>query len=282
MRTIRQHPLITFYVLAFGLTWMVWLPRALGVDFGLVGRLWTWMPAVAALLAAALTGGRAAVREWAARLVRWRVCWYWYAVVIVAPCAFSVAVAACFGLIGGSWRAALPWTAVPPAMLALFLIILLLSDGLGEEPAWRGFALPRLLERHRALVASLIVGVLWALWHLPLLWTESMKAQQLPWWLLLLDVPAKAIIFTWVFLRTSGSVLIAAILHASTNLFTVSPAVATAGDLTLPVLATAAKWLLILIVASASWLAAYSTSRRPDKTSAGVEERNGLGQRELS
>jgi uncharacterized protein len=273
IRRIRQHPLITFYVLAFGLTWVVWLPRALGADFGLVGRAWTWAPAIAALLAAALTGGRLAVSEWASRIVRWRVRWYWYVVVILAPGVFSLAVAACYGLIGGSWRAALPWMALPPAMLPLFLMILFLTDGLGEEPAWRGFALPRLLERHSALVASLIVGVLWALWHLPLLWTETIKAQQLPWWLLLLDVPAKAIVFTWVFMRTRGSVLIAAILHASTNLFTVSPAVATAGDLTLPVLAMAAKWMLILAVALVSLC-----RRGPEMASAGVEERDRLGQ----
>jgi uncharacterized protein len=250
--TWSEHPLVTFYVLVFGLTWAVWVPRALGVDFGLVGRTWTWAPAVAALLAAVLVGGRKAVREWASRLVRWRVRWHWYLIVLFAPAAFSLLVAACYALIGGSWRRALPWTAVPPAMLGLFLVILLLTDGFGEEPGWRGFALPRLLERHRELVASLIVGVLWAVWHLPLLWTEASRAQQLPWWLLLLDVPAKSVVFTWVFTRTSGSVLIAAMLHASTNLFTVSPSVATAGDLTLPVLATAAKWVLILVIALVS------------------------------
>ena len=100
------------------------------------------------------------------------------------------------------------------------------TDGLGEELAWRGFALPRLLTSHNALVASLILGVLWAAWHLPLVWTESAPLYQQPVWLLLLNMTAKSILFTWVFLHTRGSVLLAALLHATTNLFVVSPVVA--------------------------------------------------------
>jgi hypothetical protein len=70
-------------------------------------------------------------------------------------------------------------------------------------------------------------------------------------WLLLLDIPAKFVLFTWVFLHTRGSVLVAALFHGSTNLFTVSPAVSVTGDLVFPVIATAAKWLLVLL---AKWL----------------------------
>jgi hypothetical protein len=85
---IRRHPLVTFFILAFGITWVVWVPRAaasqglLSTDLpSVVGQAWTWAPAIAALLAAALTGGRDAVRELGARLVRWRVGWQWYLVV---------------------------------------------------------------------------------------------------------------------------------------------------------------------------------------------------------
>ena len=71
---------------------------------------------------------------------------------------------------------------------------------------------------------------------------------QLPVWLLLLDLTAKAILFTWVFLHTRGSVLIAMLFHGATNLFLVSPEVASTGDLALPVLAMVAKWVLVGIV----------------------------------
>jgi membrane protease YdiL (CAAX protease family) len=200
------------------------------------------------LLAAALTGGRVALRQLLGRLVRWRVRWYWYALVVIGPAAFSLAVAGVYALLGGSWSAAAPRALQAPVLLPVFLLILSCTDGLGEELAWRGYALPRLFARYSALAASLILGVAWALWHLPLLWTAGIGEQQLPMWLLLLDIPAKSVLFTWVFLRTRGSVLIAALLHGSTNLFTVSPAEAVTGDLTLPVLATAAKWLLVLFM----------------------------------
>jgi membrane protease YdiL (CAAX protease family) len=133
-------------------------------------------------------------------------------------------------------------------MLPVFLMILTITDGLGEELAWRGFALPRLLLRHNALVASLILGVLWALWHLPLIWTEGASMYQQPLWLILVDIPANSVVFTWVFLHTRGSVLLAMLLHGAANLFNVSPNVISAGDLTLPLLAVAAKWLLIVVL----------------------------------
>jgi membrane protease YdiL (CAAX protease family) len=130
--------------------------------------------------------------------------------------------------------------------LLLTLVLLTLTDGVGEELAWRGYALPRLLERSGAIVASLILGVIWATWHLPLIWTTGSAIEHQPVWLLYADLGAKALIFTWVFLRTRGSVLIAALLHGSTNLFAVSPAVLEPGDLAVATGAMAAKWLLAL------------------------------------
>ena len=233
-----------FFVLTFVLTWVVWVPWAAGVPVGVVGKLWTWMPAIAAILAAALTGGRSAVRRLLAALVRWRVGWRWYVLVIAAPAVFAAAVAGAYALLGGSWAVGFPAAANGLASLAVFLVVLTLTDGV-EELAWRGFALPRLLQRDRALVASVVLGVLWGLWHLPLLFTEGMTLFGQPIWLLLADIVAKSTLFTWVFLRTRGSVLIAALLHATTNLFVVSPTVAATGNLLLPGLALAAKWLLV-------------------------------------
>ena len=247
---MKRHPLVTFFLLVFILTWVVWVPRASGAPLGVLGQAWTWIPAIAALLAAALTGGRGALRELGSRLVRWRVGWQWYVVVILGPAVFSLAVAGVYALFGGSWAEAAPPAilAGPLLLLPLFLAILTLTDGLGEELAWRGFALPRLLTRYNALVASVVLGVIWALWHLPLLWTEGNGMFHLPVWLLLLDLTAKSILFTWVFLHTRGSVLIAMLFHGATNLFLVSPEVVSTGDLEVAVLAMVGKWVLVGIV----------------------------------
>ena len=112
--------MLAFFVLAFAITWAVWVPRAAGVPTGAVGQLWTWVPAAAALITAALTGGRSAVGELGERLLRWRVGWRWYAVVIVGPAVFSLAVAALYALLGGSWA-----DAEPPALSGQTPLVLL-------------------------------------------------------------------------------------------------------------------------------------------------------------
>ena len=215
--------------------------------------LWTWMPAVAAFAAAALTGGRAAVSDLGRRLVRWRVAWQWYLVVLAGPAAFSLAVGAVYVLLGGSSSGAFPAAFTTPLpSLTLFLVILTVTDGLRGAPGWRGFALPRLLGCTNALVASLFLGVLWAGWHLPLIWTEGSSLSGSPVWLLFLNLPATAVLFTWVFLRTRGSVLLVALLHGATNLFVVSPVPGVSGDLTLALLAVGLKWLLVVVASSCS------------------------------
>ncbi len=236
-----------FTLLTFGLTWAVWVPRAAGVDVGVVGQLWTWAPAVAAVLCAALTAGREGVADLGRRLVRWRVGWHWYLIVLLGPAVFALAVAGVQMLLGARWADVAP-TALTLSLptLLLTLVLLTVTDGLGEEVAWRGYALPRLLDRFNPVPASLILGALWATWHLPLIWTDGAAIEGLPVWLLYGDVGAKSLIFTWVFLRTRGSVLIAALLHASTNLFAVSPAILAPGDLAVATGAMAAKWLLAL------------------------------------
>jgi uncharacterized protein len=236
-----------FVVVTFAVTWVVWVPRALGAQLGVVGQLWTWMPALAALACAALMYGRAGVRDLGRRLVLWRVRWWWYVVVLLGPFAFAMAVAGIAVLLGKPWSAVRPaaLTLSVPALL-LTLLLLALTDGLGEELGWRGYLLPRLLARYQAVIASLILGVIWWLWHLPLVWTTGAAIEGQPLWLLLADLLAKSLIFTFVFLGTRGSVLIAILLHASTNLFVISPAVGADGDLTVPLIALFVKIVLVV------------------------------------
>ena len=98
--------------------------------------------------------------------------------------------------------------------------------------------------RYRAVSASLILGLYWWLWHLPLVWTEGSAIEGQPLWLLLFDLLAKSLIFTYVFLGTQGSVLLAILLHASTNLFAVSPRTGPDGDLVVPLVALVLKFVL--------------------------------------
>ena len=242
---LRRHDVVVFMLVALILTWVVWVPRAMGFRVGVVGQLWTWIPAVAALACAAVLYGRAGVSDLGRRLLLWRVGWWWYPVILLGPLVFSLTVAGIAVLLGEPWGSARPpaLTLSIPA-LVLTLLILVLTDGLGEELGWRGYLLPRLLIRYRAVAASLILGLYWWLWHLPLVWTKDSVLEGQSLWLLLADLLAKSLIFTYVFLGTQGSVLIAMLLHASTNLFAVSPTTGPDGDLGVPLVALILKVVL--------------------------------------
>jgi membrane protease YdiL (CAAX protease family) len=158
----RRYPVAAFTTLAFVLTWSVWLPRALvsqgvlAADWPVaVGAVWSWAPAIAAVLTAALIG-RGALRELASRLIRWRVRWWWYAVVLLGPAAFwsvVVLLAAVLGWSGELGRSLLAEQG--PLAAAGLLLVLAVTDGLGEETGWRGFALPRALKW---LLAGAVIG----------------------------------------------------------------------------------------------------------------------------
>jgi membrane protease YdiL (CAAX protease family) len=254
VRAAVRHPTLTFFLLTFLLTWMVWVPRALHPDgwAGTVGAFWSWMPAVAAVVTAAVLG-RDALRDLGARLVRWRVGWQWYVLVLLGPAAFWGLVWSATAAAGWSDELGRPILLEQGvAGVLVILLVLVLTDGLGEETGWRGFALPRLLHRYGPIAASLLLGVVWALWHLPLFWTEGYPLAGSSPWVLLLELPAVAVVFTWIFQRTDGSALLAILLHAGLNLSTMSASVAGASA-RVTALVLILKWLVAAAII-ATWM----------------------------
>ena len=123
-------------------------------------------------------------------------------------CAGAVAIMAAFGN-GPSFPTAAAWRELPDRFLFIFLFI-----GLGEEPGWRGFALPRLQQQHTPLIASLILAPVWALWHLPLMGNEF-PAAVIP--AFLISLLGGTLIQTWLFNRTKSSVFAQMLFHATVN-----------------------------------------------------------------
>ena len=166
---MKRWPVFTFVVLAFVVTWLVWVPRAFGIDLAEgVGTVWTYGPAAAAVMTAVLVGGRADLRQLLAGLGKWRIGWAWYVLILLGPLALGLLVAVVNITVGGSWENGLPEALSEPVpVVVLLLVILTITDGLGEELGWRGFALPRMLSAHNAFVASIVLGLVWAVWHLP-------------------------------------------------------------------------------------------------------------------
>jgi uncharacterized protein len=198
------------------------------------------------------------LRDLGARLVRWRVGWGWYAVVLLGPAAFYAAVAAVHIGFGWSGEPDQP-NALRAALIGLLplFLVFILTDGLGEELGWRGFALPRMLKRTGPMLASLVLGVIWALYHLPLFWTVGRPLYGESFLILLVELPAMSVLYTWVFQHTAGSALLAILFHASgsawLSVFVATVSAAEADSLRSTLVILVLKWLLAA-AAAVSWL----------------------------
>jgi membrane protease YdiL (CAAX protease family) len=208
--------LFAFFVLTFGISWAAWLPMALaGLSSSWIRIVGTFGPSLAALIIVAISEGRSGLREIGRRLLVWRVGFGWYLVIFLITPIIILPAIGIHILLGGSgleWNDPSRWYLIFPA----FLQILVLGV-LGEEIGWRGFALPRLQQPLNALWASLVLGTIWAFWHLPLFWMPEDFHAQIPFGLFLLQELGLTILFTWVYNNTHGSLLIANLFHAASN-----------------------------------------------------------------
>src|SRR5215203_3722191 len=206
---IRRHPLISFFVLAYALSWWGVILYTINHYLPPVA---SFGPFLAALVMLAITHGKAGVLGLLKRMVRWRVGPAWYAAAFGLPVAITLCATVLNVLLGAQAPSAAElggWTGLLPRFFLLLLI-----PGIGgawEEPGWRGYALPQLQAERSALSASLILGVLWALWHLPLMVVGEVHYSDI------VFVIAWTVVFTWVFNNTRGSVLLAMLMHATNN-----------------------------------------------------------------
>ena len=223
MNWIKRHDLIVFLVLAFVLAWWLW-PFVLANPEST--PMLPWSPIIAAIIVLALTRGWAGVRDLLMSMVRWQVGLQWYAVALLLPIAILLVALYLNALFGGPTPTAAAfagWYTLP----LIFLITTLINGPFTEEPGWRGFLLPRLQSKYTPLVASLIIGVIWASWHLPLLLSDP-TGQRPPLQFFVLVV-AQSVVFTWVYNGTRGSVLLVILMHGAANTiakFLVPPTVA--------------------------------------------------------
>lgn len=220
---IKRYPLIAGITLMFLLTWPIDLansgilpfqvPFVIAVTFG-------WGLSIAALIMTGLTLGKGAVVILLRRFLNWRVGWRWY---IIALFLYPVVLASAV-LLNGVWtQTPIDFSEVfahkifgTHANLAALVLPYFIFDFLtnGEEMGWRGYVLPRLQARHSALVSSLILGMIWAFWHFPRYLAPG-NSVSFGW--MFVKVLADAVIYTWVYNSTRGSLLLTTILHAAGN-----------------------------------------------------------------
>src|SRR5215217_6881270 len=218
---VKQHPLITFFVLAYALTWTLESPLVLLRDSvtdtqGLVLIiLASNVPSVLGIVLTAIVLGRGALRKLLGRLLIWRVNPLWYLGVVLGPVALVGGVVALNTLLGGPALS----LGMPLVSVAIFFgFSIFPGSALGEEIGWRGYVLPRLQSRMSALSAALLLAPIWALWHLPLWLTGAPGRTPLIYAGFVLSAFALSVLLTWVYNSTGGSLLLVVLLHATYNL----------------------------------------------------------------
>ena len=210
MSVVRRYPLIVFFVLAYVFSWWPWPLYAFGLS---PSPIIAFGPFLAAILVLALTTGKGGVVTLLRRMVRWRVRPVWYAVALLLPVAISGGAALLNVVVLGASAPSPAELGAWSGLVPTFFLLLLVpgTGGAWEEPGWRGYALPKLQGGHSALLASLILGVVWAFWHLPLMVIGQIHLSD-P-----VFIVAWTVVFTWVFNNTNGSVLIAMLMHNMHN-----------------------------------------------------------------
>lgn len=217
---VKKRQIIIFFALTFVISWYPWYTG--GHGFKAAG------PSYAGLIVVALVGGWAGIKEALRRLLRWRVGAKWWAVALLGPLAFTLVAIGIHVQSGGEAPNFLSWKQEPHMVLVLVLILISPMGGAGgEEPfGWRGYALPRLQAkwgRWGPLLASLIIGIVWAVWHLPEFYNPASTQYALGWSgfvPLIISEIANSIIMTWLYFKTGGSVLVAGVIwHLAIDTF---------------------------------------------------------------
>jgi membrane protease YdiL (CAAX protease family) len=233
---VKRYPVICFFLLAYGVSWLAWLPYVLSTsglglepDLHIPALLGSTQlvgvlpgaylgPVAAAFLVTALADGRAGLRRWAHRLFHVRVSWRWYVGVLLAvPAAVLLATAT----LPAAWgHVHLPNLTIVLVSYLPVLVLQIVTTGVAEEPGWRDFALPRMQRRFGPVLGTTVLGVLWGCWHLPLFLTEWGGWPHVAWWQPVEFVAAcvpLSFVITWVFNRTGQSLPVVLLLHASIN-----------------------------------------------------------------
>jgi len=215
--SLRRHPLVWFFGLAYAIN-IAATSVNLITPVEALSPVWLiaiFSPTIAAYLVAAGMGGWPEVKKLLAGYTRWRIGWQWY-LAAMSMALIPLAVALVYIALGNPPRgleAGMTWGAYAVIVLQGWL-----TGPLAEESGWRGFALPRLQTRLSALNASLLLGVLWAFWHVPQYLAGGVQTGgMMPFFIFVPVTIVLTVLFTWVFNNTRGSLVATTIMHFSYN-----------------------------------------------------------------
>jgi len=210
--------LLAYFIATYVVTWSLFLTVAAFVPASTpLGRalilLGAYSPSFAALALTARHRGSAGVREVLAPIVRWRVGAQWYLFAAGFVVALKLAGAVIYRVVLGAWPAfgRMPWFLIPIA------VAFSTPFQAGEEIGWRGYALPRLGQRLGLAGASLVLGVIWGVWHLPQFFIRGTDSYGQSFFVFVLQVVPISVALAWLWARTGGSLLLPMLLHSAVN-----------------------------------------------------------------
>jgi len=223
---VKRNPLISMYTIMFAIAWAVMVPQSL-YSQGIISAplpVWLeiltgWAPGIAAVIVASIISGRAGVRELLGRFRVWRVGVRWYLVAFFLLAGLILGGIGLHVLFGGTLPV-IPAAGASAVNIALSFVILIVAGVLinTEEIAWRGFALPRLQVKYGVLVGCVLLAIPEMALHLPLFFVKENPFYQTVGivWFSAFSV-AMVSIYTFIFNKSKGSLLIVTFLHASQN-----------------------------------------------------------------
>lgn len=254
---LKRYSLVIGIILMFLLTWPIDLANsgvlpfrvpevaAIFVGYGLV---------FASLILTGLTLGKHGVVTLVKRFLIWRVSWKWYLVAFLLMPSMqfvSVLLSALVRQTPIDFSTVYAYKIFGPSVnLVLLIVPFFLFDAIanGEEIAWRGYVLPRLQAKHSALVSSLIVGVIWGIWHLPKYLSHWDTTTFM---FFMAGITARAVLYTWLYNNTKGSLLLTTLFHASGNTGGILLPVAitaTGGNLTVSIIQFLIEVVVVIVV----------------------------------
>jgi len=217
--------LLAFFALTYLVSWAAWIggaalvrtaapaPAGLAALNGFLYILGVFAPALVALALTARAEGRAGVLALLRRTLPGSVGMRWYVFALGYMAAIKLAVALSLRVATGAWPA------FGPEPLYLMAIATVFSTPVqsGEEIGWRGFALPGLSSRLGLSGASVVLGVIWACWHLPFFFIPGADKTGQSFPMYLLGVTGLSVAMAWLYWRTGGSLLLTMLMHAAVN-----------------------------------------------------------------
>jgi uncharacterized protein len=272
-----RHPLFSFFFMAYMFSWILTIPCILA-EWGYLPESMFQVffvikafagPFVAAFIMVGLMEGKEGKARFRRRFVQVRAGWQWYLFILIGiPALFLLGLALQTGVLGS-------FQGFPQNSLMYFLIyyvinfviIFFFGGPLAEEPGWRGFALPRMQPRFGPLWGSLLLGVVWAFWHLPDFLTRAQGGGPGTGWAsfftnlptFVLMVVALSVVMAWVYNHTHGSIFIAILMHASINTTGILPELFPVDGLSVITMANIA--LLIALVIPALLIIIFTRGR---------------------